>query len=181
MPILKQEIDIHPPDLLDRPEPGQWSLLYTRSRREKDLMRHLLARGLPFYGPCAKKTYRSPAGRARTSWLPVFTNYVFLAGGPEECSIAKESSCISSVIPIADPAELVEDLRRVAKLISCDAPVQVEDMISAGEPVRIKSGPFAGCEGMVTQRRGRHVLTVTVRTIGQSVSVAIDDFAVERM
>ena len=57
-----------------------WWAIYTRSRQEKELMRRLDSRGAHFYSPIAPHQYRSPSGRKRTSYLPLFTNYVFLFG-----------------------------------------------------------------------------------------------------
>ena len=73
MPILPQQSVIYPDDLLERPPAdAAWWAVYTLSRREKDFMRRLRDFEIPFYGPLIKRTTRSPGGRTRTSWLPLF-------------------------------------------------------------------------------------------------------------
>ena len=184
MPILAKETDQFPADLFDladSDESAQWHLLYTRSRREKDLMRRLLAEQIPFYGPCATKKSRSPSGRVRSVWTPLFSNYVFLLGGPEEVLTAQKTNCVSRVSPVVDKVRLTEDLRRLSMLISTDAPIQIEQKLCKGECIRIRSGPFSGCEGIVVKRRGDSHLVVNISFVQQSVSVALDDFLVERL
>ena len=83
MPILQHELDINPGNLLSDESlltdtSRNWWCLYTISRREKSLMRRMLTKRLAFYGPVAPKRFRSPAGRVRTSYVPLFPNYVFL-------------------------------------------------------------------------------------------------------
>ena len=89
MPILKKENDIFPDDLLlneqvHGDDARTWWCLYTMSRREKDLMRKLAAAKIPHYGPMVTKRYRSPAGRLRTSYVPLFANYVFMLANEQE-------------------------------------------------------------------------------------------------
>lgn len=182
LPILAKEIDRFPENLFelaDSEEAAEWHLLYTRSRREKDLMRRLLVMEIPFYGPCAMKKSRSPAGRVRTSWMPLFSNYVFLLGSPEQITAARRTNCLSAVNTVGDKALLTSDLRRLCTLIASEAPVQLEEKLSVGQLVRIKGGPFEGCEGVVEQRRGTRHLVVNVEFVQQSVSVKLDDFLIE--
>lgn len=182
LPILAKEADRFPEnlfDLVDSGESGDWHLLYTRSRREKDLMRRLLALKVPFYGPCAMKKSRSPSGRVRTSWMPLFSNYVFLFGGHDEVLSAQQTNCLSQVATVTEKAVLTADLRALQSLIATEAPVQVEEKLQPGELVRVRSGPFKGCEGVVAERRGRSHLIVNVGFVQRSVLVELDDFSVE--
>ena len=182
VPILEKQIDRFPENLFelaDSDESSEWHLLYTRSRREKDLMRRLAAMQIPFYGPCAMKKSRSPAGRVRTSWMPLFSNYVFLLGGHEEILTAKKTNCVSQSTTVEEKALLTGDLQRLSQLIGTNAPVQVEEKLEAGAMVRIRSGPFKGCEGVVCERRGRSSLVVNVEFVQRSVLVELDDFSVE--
>ena len=82
MPILNQEPDIFPENLLSAPEEGSpsdgWFAIYTLSRREKELMRRLRAQNIAHYGPMVPKRTRSPGGRIRTSYVPLFAGYVFV-------------------------------------------------------------------------------------------------------
>lgn len=184
VPILAKETDQFPKDLFDLADSDEsldWHLLYTLSRREKDLMRRLLALEIPFYGPCAPKKSRSPKGRVRTSWMPLFANYVFLLGGHDELLEARKTNCLVNSAPVTDKLALTLDLRRLKQLIHSEAPVQVEQKLAVGQMVRVKSGPFQGCEGFIEQRRSSSHLVVNVEFVQQSVSVELDDFTVEKL
>ena len=80
---------------------------------------------------------------------------------------------------VADGNRLASDLIDLHHLIDSNAPVQVEHKLAAGARVRVRVGSFAGCEGIVTKRRGKHYLVVNISFIQQSVLVELDDFLVE--
>ncbi|WP_153559342.1 transcription termination/antitermination protein NusG [Roseimaritima sediminicola] len=176
MPLLPQEPDMFPEDLLETvAEDAPWWAIYTRSRQEKTLMRRLREDGIPHYGPVIPRRYRSPAGRLRTSFMPLFPNYVFLQGDNEARYTAVCTGCVSRCVAVDDPAELVTDLRQIHSLIQTDHPLAPESRIEPGDMVRIKNGQFAGFEGVVARREHEIRLVVYVRFMNQGVSVALDD------
>ncbi|GIW96909.1 MAG: antitermination factor NusG [Pirellulaceae bacterium] len=177
MPLLQREADLYPLDLLDRPdsERAPWWALYTMARQEKKLMRLLLKEGLPFYAPVIPRRYRSPGGRLRTSYEPLFPNYVFLCGDNEIRYRAVCTGCVSRFVEVGQPEELVGDLRQIRDLIATDAPLAPERRLEPGQRVRIRTGAFAGYEGVIVRREKEVRLIVFVRFMAQGVSVAIDD------
>lgn len=186
MPILAPEPDLYPADLLERPDwtsdTGQcWWALYTRSRCEKELMRRLRALDIPHYGPIIEKRHRSPKGRITTSFVPLFSNYVFLYGDAAQRYQALTTNCVSRDLPVVDAAELAADLRQLRRLIETGAPITPEARLEPGARVRVRSGPLEGQEGIVVQRRGETRLLVAVRFLQQGATVQIDDCQVERI
>ena len=184
MPILPSEPDIFPAELLDeslgRVARGcQWWAMYTMARREKELMRRLRALEIAFYSPLVHKRTRSPGGRVRGSYVPLFASYVFVFGCEDERQKALTTNCISRCLSVPDGAQLVHDLRQVHHLIELDAPLTVEARIEPGRRVRVRAGPMAGLEGTVVKRRGRDWLVVAVEFLGQGASVLLEDFQVE--
>lgn len=182
MPILPAEPDIFPADLLDRPVEGtSWWVLYTMARREKELMRRLTAAHVSFYSPLVKKRSRSPGGRTRTSYVPLFPGYVFLQGDDAERRVALTTSCVSQCIPVVDVARLVGDLRQIRQLIEADVPLTPEERLEAGQRVRVRGGSLAGLEGTIVKRHGQQRLLVAVEFLQRGASVQLEDFAVERI
>ena len=184
MPILAQQPDIYPSDLLDQPaDPAgsdrAWWAIYTLARREKALMEHLFRAEIPFYSPLVKQKSRSPSGRRLVSWLPLFAGYVFLYGNDEHRYQALKSNCISRTLPVGDSAELVHDLRQIRRLIAADLPLTREARFQPGTRVRVRTGSLAGMEGVVIKRRGQDQLLVAVKFLQQGASVAVEDFLVE--
>src|SRR4051812_48657381 len=150
MPILAAEPDIFPCDLLDEPADSvgaPWWVLYTMSRREKQLMRQLLSAEVPFYAPLIKQQQRSPAGRRRVSYLPLFPGYVFLRGDDEQRREALASNCISRCLQVSDTPRLVADLQRIRRLLDSGLPLEREPRLQPGQQVRICFGSLAGLGG----------------------------------
>ena len=184
MPILPRESDIFPSELLDRcAEPlspgAQWWAMYTLARREKELMRRLRSLEIPHYSPLVHKRTRSPAGRVRASYVPLFASYVFVLGDDQQRQQALATHCVSRVLKVEDECRLVHDLRQIRQLIELDAPLTIEARIEPGQRVRVRSGSMAGLEGVVVKRRGRDWLVVAVEFLQKGASVLLEDFQVE--
>lgn len=184
MPILGPEPDLFPADLFDLaaanadPARGWWAL-YTLSRREKELMRNLLAMEVPFYCPIVPKRYRSPAGRVRTTHLPLFTNYVFLYGDEELRYKAVTTGCVSRQIPVPNGGQLTHDLRQLHDLIVAGVPLTLESRLETGDYVRVRSGAFRNYEGTILRREGKMRLLVHVNFLQQGASLLLDECQVE--
>jgi len=182
MPILPREPDIYPAALLDAvptESDGTWWAMYTMARREKELMRRLRAAEVAFYAPLVPRRTRSPGGRVRESFVPLFAGYVFVRGSDADRQQALASNCISRCLQVPDAPRLVHDLRQVRWLIESEAPLTVEARISPGRRVRVRSGSMTGLEGTVVKRRGKDWLVVAVEFLGQGASVLLEDFQVE--
>ncbi|GAA4470589.1 transcription termination/antitermination protein NusG [Novipirellula rosea] len=182
MPILPQEPDCFPEDLLCQPTTSskRWWLMYTKSRQEKQLMRHLLKHEVWHYGPMVPQRKRSPAGRMRTSYAPLFSNYVFVCGDDDEARYqALCSGCIQKAAEITDVDEFVADLKQIHDLIDLGVPMTIESRLEPGQNVRIRSGSFAGYEGTILRREQETRLLVCVRFMEQGVSVKLEDCQLE--
>ena len=155
--------------------------MYTKSRQEKQLMRQLYELEVPHYGPQIEQRRRSPAGRVRKTYAPLFNNYVFLCGGEEERYQAVCTGCIQKVAEITDVQPLLEDLIQISRLVDTGAPLSIEGRLIPGQPVRVKNGAFAGYEGVVIRRDQETRLLVSVRFMDQGVSVKLDDCQLESL
>jgi transcription antitermination factor NusG len=184
VPILPSEPDMHPAELLDQPSDGSsgdrsWWAMYTLARREKELMRRLRAMDVAFYAPLVARRTRSPGGRVRESFVPLFASYVFVCGDEQARLQALATNCVSRTLVVSDAEQLIHDLKQIHRLIELDVPLTVEGRIEPGRRVRVRSGSMAGFEGTVVKRRGRDWLVVAVEFLGQGASVLLEDFQVE--
>ena len=182
MPILDAEDTQHPKNLLldfnEQPEDRRWWAVYTKARQEKALARQLVQMDVPFYLPLIPKE-NLIRGRRVKSHIPLFTGYIFVCGSEDERVQSLTTNRISTILPVEDQIQLLQDLRQIATLIDANAPLTVEKRLMAGDPVRIKNGPMMGLEGLVISRRGKARLLVSVKMLQQGVSVEIDDFLLE--
>ena len=84
-------------------------------------------------------------------------------------------------MPVADPAQLVEDLRQIRNLILTDAPLSPETRLQPGQKVRVKTGIFKGFEGTILRRENEIRLLISVRYMGRGASVVLDDCQLEQI
>jgi transcription antitermination factor NusG len=186
MPILPKQRDIFPEHLLDagadvaRPA-AHWLAFYTLARREKDLMRKLEAAEIPFYAPLVRRRLRSPGGRTRDSFVPLFPGYVFSRVDDEERRAALATNTVARWIPIVDERMLMDDLRAIKRLVDFDKPLTPEARLEPGQAVRVRSGPLRGLEGAVVRRRGEERLVIAVRFLNQGASIELEDVDLERL
>ena len=145
MPILGRETHLFPHDLFERAHSEQqaveeqaqhcdtyrWWALYTLSRQEKQLMRKLESRSIPFYCPIIERRQRSPSGRVRSVFEPLFSNYVFLYGNTETRQTALTTNCISRCLNVSDGLELTDDLADLQRLIEIGLPLCREQRLKA--------------------------------------------------
>ncbi|MEI6257720.1 MAG: transcription termination/antitermination NusG family protein [Planctomycetota bacterium] len=190
MPILPKQRDVFPAALLDEAggptghgisESAHWVAFYTLARREKDLMRKLEAAGIPFYSPLIKRRLHSAGGRVRSSFVPLFSGYVFSPVDDEQRRAALATNTVARWLSIPDERMLVSDLRAIWRLIQTEKPLTPEARLEPGQPVRVRSGPLRGLEGTVIKRRGEERLLVAVRMLNQGASIEVEDVDLERL
>lgn len=184
MPILARESDHFPADLLENEDllsdPNlSWWCIYTMSRREKELMRRLAKLEIAHYGPVIPKRFRSPNGRLRTSWIPLFPNYVFMFGDEQSRISALTTNCISKCNRVEEGEELLATLRKIKMIINADVPLTPEGRLEPGNQVRVKSGVFAGFEGTVIRREGKTRFSLSIQYLNQGVSIEMDEALLE--
>ena len=142
-------------------------------------MRKLRSLEIPHYGPVLPKRFRSPNGRLRTSFIPMFPNYVFMLANEDERTRAMTTNCISSCTQVVQDESLIEDLRQICSIVDQGEALTPEAKLQAGSRVRVRSGPFAGLEGDVIRREGKTRLLLSVRYLEQGVSMEMDEALLE--
>ena len=175
MPILRSEVELSPDGLLeqspdvDRP----WRVAHTRPRQEKALARELVAAGAPFYLPCQLRRVRV-RNRVVTSRIPLFSGYLFVQSTDDERWRIAASKRVACFLNVRNETRFLEDLRSVWKVLDLGEPVTVEDGVSRGSPVTVRTGPLAGMTGVVEQVMGGFKFLVMVDFIRRGVSVTLD-------
>jgi transcription antitermination factor NusG len=182
MPILQDEVDCFPHDLLTgfAAEPGErrWWALQTRARQEKSVARELLQHEAPHFLPklCKKVMYR---GRPRQSFVPMFAGYVFLFGTEDERVKALATNRVATVVPVLDQGRLYHDLTQVQRVVASRTPLEIEKWLTPGRRVRVRHGSFQGLEGVILAHRGESRLVIAVNFLGQGVSMEVDEMLLE--
>ena len=182
MPILAKEPDMFPENLLDAPAAGideLWFAMYTLARHEKEFMRKLRPLNIAHYGPMVQQRKRSPQGRIRTSYIPLFTGYVFIRGDEVARHDAVSTGCISRCLPVTESEQLLMDLQRIRFVIERGNDVQPEPKPLIGRAAIVKTGAMTGLRGTISKVHSQHRLTVIVNFMQQGASVLVDEADVE--
>ncbi len=185
MPNLNREPSVYPDNLLaaDATTIEQAESCWcfsTLARAEKSAARRLFAQQVPFYCPIIFKRFRSPSGRLRESFVPLFPGYIFVFGNEFQRIAALKTNKMSRCQGVADRDQLIQDLRSIQRAIEIGAPLTPEARIVAGDQIRVRSGPFAGYEGYVLRREGKTRLLLAIKFIEQGVSMEIDEAMLEK-
>jgi len=177
MPLLAPETMLFPSDILDRAaelEPGaRWWVIHTRPRAEKSLARKLLTRNLAFYLPTRYQSWRSE-GRWVKSYLPLFPGYVFLHARPEDRATVFATRTVANFLPVPDQPGLIEDLRRIHRVVAAGLPLEHQAAPPPGTTVEVIDGVLQGLKGRVVRSGRQSAVYIQIRLIGQGVLVELD-------
>lgn len=190
MPVIGPQLDIYPENLLESvikqsafDQTGlhlrDWWCIYTRSRQDKKLARQLADWKIPYFCPLINRRYRARNGRVRTVVTPLFPNYLFLFATDSERYQSLTVNAVSRITLINKGDELASDLYQIQLAVRANVPLTPEARLTAGQPVRVRTGPFRGYEGVVLRREGKTRLLLAVRFLEQGVSMEIDEALLE--
>jgi transcription antitermination factor NusG len=111
----------------------------------------------------------------------LFPNYVFLCGEEAARYHAVSTGCVSRCLSVADSPAFLADLRQLHQLIALGVPLTPEERLQPGMRVRVKTGPFAGVEGVVLKRHSERRLLVMVNFIQRGASMELGDYELEQI
>ena len=178
---LSDQMD--PPDPLEPPGAGEsWAVLYTRSRREKQVARACSFLGIRHYLPL--REHWTGTDRHRIYMVPLFPSYVFACLTCRTRIEILRTGTIVNVIPVSHPGILLTELREIRAALVAGADLALGLALPRGVRVRVIRGPMAGVEGRVAdlrRRRGRERLVLNLSILGQSAVAEIDAWDVERV
>lgn len=155
-----------------------WVCVRTRPQWEKKLARWMAAHRITHFLPVYER--QTLSGRKhRTTLLPLFGGYVFVAGVATKTDLGHSESVITIVVPSCRYAaiQLNVELRNLWEgLIRGEnpRPALYQDF-KIGQKVLITSGPMMGVEGIFQSFGSRGRLVITVALLGGGVSVEVPD------
>jgi transcription antitermination factor NusG len=157
-----------------------WFALYTYPRHEKTVLEHLSQRAVESFLPLYTAVHRWRNGVKATVHLPLFAGYVFVHTAEAECAqlvrVPSVASIVSSRgIPLAMPKHEMDVLRTsLSNLV-----MEPHPFVHIGDQVRVKSGPLAGLEGTLIQKKGGYRFVLRMSLLMQAAAVEIDSCDVE--
>lgn len=150
-----------------------WWVLRTRARHEKVLAGLLKSRAVNHYLPLVEVRHTYEKSRANFQ-VPLFPSYLFLAAEEQRLDWIKRDKRVVQVLPVPDPAILVQELEQIARVLNQGHPVDLYPQLRVGARCRINAGPLKGIEGEVERIGHRTRIYLRVSILAQSISVEVD-------
>ena len=160
---------------------SRWFAVYTTCRHEKRIAQHLSQREIEHYLPLYRADRKWRDGSKVTLDLPLFPGYLFVhIKRSERVSVLSIPGALAVVggtggepAPLPDAA--IEALRTGLK----EHRIEPHPLLRVGQFARIRSGAFAGMEGVVVRKKSGFRVVLTLEQIMQSVAVELDEDDVE--
>ena len=152
---------------------GQWWVAHTKPRFEKSLAWDLGERQVGYFLPMVERVTYS-GGRKRHVRLPLFSSYLFFCGTEEARRAALRTDRVCRVIPVVEQQRLRDELSQLERALAAKAPLGLFLATAVGRRCRVRAGPFAGVEGVVSERMGVSRLVLQVSMLGQAVALDIE-------
>lgn len=154
--------------------------VYTRSRHERHVADQLRLKSLEFLLPTYQRMARW-SDRVHRSEAPLFPGYVFVhISADEHVRVLETVGVVRLVAAGGKPAILRdEDVERLRTCALRSGDVEPHPYLRIGHRVRVKHGPFAGCEGTLIEKQNSVRLVISVDQIMKSVAINLHGADVE--
>lgn len=153
----------------------EWFVAHTRPRAEKKLAFYCHREGFNHELPTVR-TVRKYRGKTCAFDNPLFPGYLFLRISPVLKQKIYQSDYCARIIHVPFQSEFDAQLRNILLAVQLADPNEIllAPQIIAGSRVRIKYGPLAGIEGIVTRRDGIALVHLTLDFIGKAATLRLD-------
>ena len=156
---------------------SSWFAVYTTCRHEKRIAQHMAQREISYYLPLYRADRKWRDGSKVTLELPLFPSYIFVRiKRSERVNVLSVPGALALVggtggLPAPLPEGMIESLRDGLR----EHRIEPHPLLCIGQRVRIRSGAFAGMEGVVIRKKSGCRVVLTLEQIMQSIAVEIDE------
>jgi len=155
------------------------------ARHEFKVAERLTKSGVETFLPAVERLSRWK-DRKKLINFPLFPGYIFVHMSKiyeAMLTVLKTQGVVRflGIIP-GEPEPVSEDqIISLKKVVESKETLDPYPYLKEGQRVRIKMGPLAGVEGILAERKGQHLLVLSVDILRQGVSLKIDASDVERV
>jgi transcription termination/antitermination protein NusG len=158
----------------------RWYAAYVCPRHERHVARQLEERRLNSFVPVYRSVRRWKDRRKELD-LVLFPGYVFVhLDLKDRLRVLQLPGVVRFVSFQGTPAPLRDcEIDVLNQSLSGGLRVEPHPYLKVGRRVRVKHGPLAGAEGILTRRKERFRLVISVDLIMRSVAIEVDESDVE--
>ena len=157
-----------------------WWALYIRHQHEKAVAEMLSAKGFEVFLPLYD-SQRRWKDRKMTISLPLFPCYLFIRGGLDRRLQILTTPGVHMILCKGDHAAIIpeDEIQAIRKAVERPFRVEPHPFLKCGERVRVKQGALAGIEGILSVKKNKYRLVLSVDMMARSMAVEIDASDVE--
>jgi transcription antitermination factor NusG len=162
------------------PAAEPWYALYTCPRHEKRVADQIKQRRISCFLP-VYRSVRRWKDRRKELELALFPGYVFVQVAPtDRVRVLQVAGAVRFVSFNGQPVPLPEsEIASLMTGIQSGARVEPHPYLTVGRRVRVRYGPFAGSQGILSRRKDRFRVVLSLDLIMRSVSVEVDESDIE--
>jgi len=152
-----------------------WYALYTRSRHEKKVAANLEEKRVEVFLPLRSVLSRWKDRRKEVQ-LPLFSGYLFVRIPREQRLPVLQTSGVVRFVGNGDGLDPVpeDQIISIQRLMESGLRYDPYPYLREGMQVRVVRGPLKGVEGILIDKRKRHLLVLSVDMIQQSAALQVD-------
>jgi transcription antitermination factor NusG len=152
-----------------------WYAIYTRSRHEKKVAANLEEKRVEVFLPLRSVLSRWKDRRKEVQ-LPLFSGYLFVRIHREQRLPVLQTSGVVRFVGNGDGLDPVpeEQIISIQRLMESGLRYDPYPYLKEGMQVRVVRGPLKGVEGILIDKRKKHLLVLSVDMIQQSAAMQVD-------
>ena len=170
-------------EIVDAGTEQYWFAIHVKSRHESKVLERLTQAGKEVFLPVVERQ-RKWKDRKKTVAFPLFPGYLFVSitrNIDDRLSILKTKGVVRFLGTVPGEPEPVPDEQIIflKRLVASKEELDPYPYLKEGQRVRVKSGPLAGVEGILAQKKDHRMLVLSVDILRQGVSIKIGASEVE--
>lgn len=161
----------------------RWFAIYTRYKREKQIRKRLIEKGIQTYLPL-QQCVRHYKRKVKVVDLPLINCYLFVKITRQQyIQVLETADVLHFVRPtkelIAIPEEEINILKRV---VGEKLSLEVDrSTFQSGDVVEIISGNLTGIKGILLENSSKHNFLIELNRIGYSLEMQVDPTLIRRV
>jgi len=158
----------------------RWYATHVCSRHEKQVLSQLEERNIACFLP-VYRSLRRWKDRRKELELVLFPGYVFVhIDLKDRLRILQLPSVVRFVSFNRQPAPLPdEEIEILSKGLASGIRAEPHPYLKVGQRVHVRSGPLAGADGILTRRKDKFRVVLSIDLIMRSVAVEVDEADIE--
>ena len=157
------------------PQAARWYAIYTSSRHEKVVAKQLEDRGIESFLPLYRSWHRWKDRRKLVD-LALFPSYVFVRiEAQKRLRVLQVPGVVNLVSFNGEPAALPEqEINALRNGLENHVYAEPHPYLRVGRKVRVVRGPMAGAEGILSRKKHKHRVVISIDFLMRSIAVEVE-------